>query len=388
MDSQIPPQTPSEPTPAQPSSPAPQGPPPPQQPPPRPPGPPWPPAYYFPPQPPRRSPWLLGCTIASVGCLFLVLLLLAIGLFGVVGMLGGAGELEPSGAEIALIRIEGIIVAGPSTYSFFGGQVTGSEQVVRSIERARKDRGIKAVVLRVNSPGGSAAGSQEIYNAIQSARADGLTIVVSMADVAASGGYYVAAPANKIYADPATVTGSIGVIAMHEDMSGLFGKIGVKTETIKSGELKDMFSPYAPLTDDARAVMKTLVMQVYDQFVKAVSEGRHMPVQEVKALADGRIYSGQQALANGLVDELGGMKEALQGAAAISGAKSTSYKEYGVPTLLKLLLGGETRTRGSVLQTRLPEGLLYDDFAARLAWGESAPASPDRPENKAPLVSP
>jgi len=396
MTSQTPPETPSEPTPPQPPTPpqfpaapqaaAPPPPPPPIPPPPRPPQAPWPPPPYYYPQPPRRSSgWLWGCGLGAAGCLFLLLLGIAAGIFALVSAVGSVGKLSVSGAhdfntgaaEIALIRIEGAINTGPSGYSPFAGQATGSDDVVSQIERAVRDDNIKAILLRVNSPGGSAAGSQEIYNALKAARQRGRKVVVSMADVAASGGYYVSAPADKIYADPATFTGSIGVIAIHEDMSGLFGKIGVKTETLKSGKLKDMGSPYAPLADDARAVMKTLLMQVYDQFVEAVAEGRNMPVAEVRALADGRIYTGEQAVTNGLVDELGGMREALDGAAELSGARSSAYTEFGVPPLLKWLLGGQAQSRGRVIQTRLPDGLLYDHSAAALAWGERKPTQPE-----------
>jgi len=388
MTSQTPPETPSQPTPPQPPAPPqfpapPQAaaPPPPPPPPPRPPQAPWPPPPYYYPQPPRRSSgWLWGCGIGAAGCLFLLLLGIAAGIFALVSTVSSvtsAREFQTNRAEIALIRVDGAIIAGRSGYSPFGGEATGSDEIVSQIERASRDDSIKAILLRVNSPGGSAAGSQEIYNALKAARGHGRKVVVSMADVAASGGYYVSASADKIYADPATVTGSIGVIAMHEDMSGLFGKIGIKTETIKSGNLKDMGSPFAPLADDARAVMKTLIMQVYDQFVKDVAEGRNMTIPEVKTLADGRIYTGEQAVGNGLVDELGGLREALDGAAVLSGARSSAYTEYGVPTLLKWLLGGQAQSQGRVIQTQLPDGLLYDHSAAALAWGERKPSQPE-----------
>ena len=180
------------------------------------------------------------------------------------------------------------------------------------IDRAISDKGIRAILLRVNSPGGSAAGSQEIYNAINKAKKANKPVIVSMADVAASGGYYVSCAADVIFADPATITGSIGVIATHENLSGLFKKIGVETETIKSGALKDMGAPTGPLSDEARQVMTGLIEQVFSQFVDAVAAGRKMDRSAVLALADGRVYLGEQAKKNGLIDQLGGMSEALR----------------------------------------------------------------------------
>ena len=139
-------------------------------------------------------------------------------LVSVMRVSGGMQGLGAGGAEVVLIRVDGMIVAGQSGFSLMGGTATGSDDVVDEIERATADDEVRVILLRVNSPGGSAAGSQEIYNAIQRARSEDMIVVASMADIAASGGYYVAAPTDRIYADPATVTGSIGAIAMHQDM--------------------------------------------------------------------------------------------------------------------------------------------------------------------------
>jgi len=339
------------------------------------PPPPLPRAPVRPAPPPRRSTgWLWGCGLGAGGCLLIVLILVAVGLLAVAGSMGGEQGFTAGSAPIALIRVDGMIVAGESQASLLTGGIRGSDDVVDEIHRALRDQEVKAILLRVNSPGGSAAGAQEIYNAVQEARAKGKKVVVSMADVAASGGYYISAPADRIYADPATLTGSIGVIAMHQDYSGLLGKIGVKSETIKSGKLKDMLSPMAPMGDDARQVMRACVMQIYDQFLEAVAKGRRMKVEAVRALADGRIYTGQQAARNGLVDELGGLREALAGAAKLAGIKGPPrYKRYGVPSLLKLLLGGGAGGRVNAVQVGVSGGLLYDEFAARLAWGAESP---------------
>jgi protease-4 len=167
---------------------------------------------------------------------------------------------------------------------------------------------------------------------------------------------------------------------MHEDMSGLFAKIGIKSETIKSGKLKDMMSPTAPLGDEARQVIRVYIMQIYEQFVGAVAKGRRMKVEAVRALADGRIYTGEQAKKNGLVDELGGFREALEGTAKLAGIKGPpTYKKYGAPSLLKMLLGSRPGSQSQALQVAIPGGLLYDEFAARLVWGISAPRAPTEP---------
>ncbi len=297
--------------------------------------------------------------------------------FTVLGMAGGKKGIEV-GEGVALIRIEGVIVAGQSGLSMFGAQGAGSDDIVDQIERAINDGSAKAILLRVNSPGGSAAGSQEIYNAIGRARKAGKPVIVSMADMAASGGYYVSCPADVIFANPATVTGSIGVIAMHENFAGLFNKIGIETETIKSGKLKDMGAPTGPLTDDARQVMTALVKQVYAQFVDAVSKGRKMDRAAVIALADGRVYTGEQAKQNGLIDQLGGMSEALTEAGKRAGIKGKpAIKQYGGQGWLKYLIGNTGTRQRAVSVTG---GLLYDEIAARLVRGALESQSPMSPQ--------
>jgi protease-4 len=300
-----------------------------------------------------------------------VLLMLA----AVLGDVAGVEGFTRGGDRIRLIRIDGLIVAGTSGFTLLGGAATGSDDVVRQIEHAGEDPEIKGILLRVNSPGGSAAASQEIYHAIVKARGEGVVVVVSMADVAASGGYYVAAPADCIFADPATVTGSIGAIAMHQDMSGLFEKVGVKAEVIKSGDLKGMFQPIAPLTDEARGVVERMVQEVHGQFIEAVANGRDgLDLAQVEQLADGRIYTGQQAMENGLVDELGGIQDALVKAGELAGiAGKPELEELGPPSLLRWLFGAGGSAQSAPVA--VTGGLLYDAFAARLVQGAAAPAT-------------
>lgn len=322
----------------------------------------------------RSSAWRWGCGFAIAA----VLLLLMLGVFLLVAFMGVSGVMEdiaPGKGRIVVVHIDGMIVAGQSGFSMLGGAATGSDDIVHEIERAAADGDVKGVLLRINSPGGSAAGSQEIYDAVWRARESRngeFVVVASMADVAASGGYYVAAGADAIFADSATMTGSIGAIAMHEDMSGLFEKIGVKPEVIKSGELKDMLNPMSPMSDEAREIVQRLVQEVRDQFVQAVTDGRdNLDRAAVEALADGRIYTGQQAVENGLVDEIGGLREALDRAGELTGlGASPATKEYGEPSLLRWLLSSGTlakRQPAAQPHVATTGGLLYDDLAARLA---------------------
>ena len=298
-----------------------------------------------------------------------MIVLLVIGLLGLVGGAGGMRGLQVGGERVALIRVDGVIVAGQGGYSPFGGAATGSDEVAQQIERALDDDEVKAILMRVNSPGGSAAGSQEIYQAVLTAKKR-KPVVVSMADVAASGGYYISAPATELWADPATITGSIGVISTHEDISGLFQKLGIKAETLKAGKFKDMMSPFGPLPADVRALVERLLKETHEQFIKAVAEGRKdkLTLEAVRKLADGRIYSGQQAKANKLIDQLGGMQDALASAGKRAGiAGKPRLKEYGPPGLLRWLFGGSDSSRRSHIT--VTGGLLYDDIAARLALG-------------------
>lgn len=331
----------------------------------------YPPAWAQPPRPARPA-WQWGCGLALAGCLVAITVGILVIVLGVMGSLSAFQGVETGGEGVALIRIEGMILSGQSGFSPFGGWA-GSDDVVKQIEKASEDKSAKAVLLRVNSPGGSAAASQEIYNAVTRAKKAGKPVIVSMADVAASGGYYVSCPADVIFADPATVTGSIGVIAMHEDLSGLLKKIGVETETIKSGKLKDMGAPTGPLSDEARQVYRRYINQVFVQFVNAVAEGRGMKRDAVLALADGRIYTGEEASKNGLVDEIGGLQEAVLEAGKRGGIKGKpELKRYGAPSLLHQLLGAQA-VQGSQ-PIAVTGGLLYDEMAARLVQGALRPS--------------
>jgi protease-4 len=198
--------------------------------------------------------------------------------------------------KVGLIRIEGTITDYLDTVSI--------------ISEATKDESIKAVVIDVDSPGGAVGASQEIYRAIEKLR-EKKPVVVSMGNVAASGGYYISAPANVIYANPGTITGSIGVIIQHVDVSEILNKFGVKVNTIKSGANKDILYPTKPLLPEQKALLEKTVMDVYDQFLDAIVRYRPIKKDVLKNYADGRVFSGNEAKALGLVDKIGNIQDAI-----------------------------------------------------------------------------
>ena len=213
---------------------------------------------------------------------------------------------SPIGDKVALVRIEGPIV--------------DSKNPIDEIKEYVKDPSVKAIVLRVDSPGGAVAPSQEIYEEVKKA-VEKKKIVVSMGSLAASGGYYISAPASRIVANPGTLTGSIGVIMEIPNVEGLMNKVGVKTEVIKSGRHKDIASVFRGIGREEREILQGVLDDVHDQFIKAVAEGRKMLPDQVRKLADGRIFTGKQAVSMGLVDELGNLEDAIKVAAQLSGIK-------------------------------------------------------------------
>ncbi len=204
----------------------------------------------------------------------------------------------------------------------------GAEQWARRIETLAETKGVRAIVLDINSPGGSVGAVQEIYSRILRVKKEHPTLkfVALFDDVAASGGYYIAAACDKIVAHPGSLTGSIGVIFNVANMEGLFSKVGYKSDPIKSGKHKDIGSPARPMTAEERAILQNLIDDAYGQFVEAVAKGRGMKVEDVRPLADGRIYSGNQALANHLVDQLGDSQDAINLAASLGGIKDEKPK--------------------------------------------------------------
>jgi len=232
--------------------------------------------------------------------------------------------------KVAVIRLSGIIASSSEDGLLTTAGI--SPKLVRDyLEKAESDGGVKAVVLRINSPGGSAAASQEIALEVRRFKEEtGKPVVISMGDVAASGGYYISAYADKIVANPGTLTGSIGVISHFIYVEGLLEKLGLELETIKTGRHKDM--GIWPLTGEQRQIMQDITDDLYEQFVAAVAEGRGLPVAEVRQLATGQLYTGGQALDLGLVDNLGGLDTAIDLAASLAGISIPEIEEYSPPT--------------------------------------------------------
>lgn len=281
-----------------------------------------------------------------VGLLSLLVIgsMVAIALFAAPGAPMAVGR---PGRAVGLIFLEGVITTGTSGRGLWE-TVLGSDSVLSELRQAREDPATRAVVLRINSPGGSAAGAQEIAREVARLRESGKVVVASLGDVAASGAYWVASAAQHIVANPGTITGSIGVILEVENLEGLYGKLGIRHETIKSGPHKDMGSPTRPLDPQEREILQSMVDDIFQQFVDAVTTGRagKLTREQVLRLADGRIFTGRQALENGLVDEMGNLRDSLQKAADLAGiGDSYEVKTYRkVPPLVRLLeelgLGG------------------------------------------------
>ena len=232
---------------------------------------------------------------------------------------GGGRRVLPqapfAGERVAVVELTGIMTGSQDA----GSRAMSARRVVEQLEKHRGDDTVKAVVLRVDTPGGTVVAAQEIHGALGRLRGDGKKIVASMGDVAASGGYYVACAADRIFASPGTLTGSIGVIMQFPNYQGLFGKIGLSTNTIKSGEFKDVGNGAREMTERDRRLLQSLVDDVQGQFVEAVAAGRGMTPERVRPLADGRVYSGRQAKELGLVDELGDLDAAIAAAAKLAG---------------------------------------------------------------------
>jgi protease-4 len=190
------------------------------------------------------------------------------------------------------------------------GFISDEPRLLREIERAGRDASLRAVIVSIDSPGGSVAGGEGLHAAIARLRAAGKPVVAVMAGTAASAGYMVALPAERIFAREATLTGSIGVILQSFEASELMARLGLRAETLASGPLKDQPSPFRPLTEEGRAALRSVVEDMQSQFVAKVMQGRNMEEAPVRALADGRVLSGRQALAAGLVDSIGGEPEA------------------------------------------------------------------------------
>ena len=244
------------------------------------------------------------------GLIFFIIIIIVTGFLSFLVTFSKKGTL---GDKVALVNVTGVII--------------DSSSIIEQLKDYSKDSSVKAIVLRINSPGGAVAPSQEIYREILKIKKT-KKVVASMGAVAASGGYYIAAPADKIVANEGTLTGSIGVIMELPNISGLMKKIGVETQVIKSGRHKDLASVFKSLTPEERKILQTVLDDVHDQFIEAVAESRGMNADEIRKLADGRIFTGRMAREIGLVDELGNLEDAIMLAGKLTGIE-------GEPEVLK-----------------------------------------------------
>ncbi len=286
----------------------------------------------------------------AFGCLILVLLFfLGIGImmFAFKSMVPSVSSRLPLGGnKIAIVRVENVI------YS--------SDKIVERLMALKDEESVKGLVLRINSPGGGVAPSQEIFEAVRSFRKSGKPIVASMGSVAASGGYYIACAADTIMANPGTVTGSIGVIFEFPYIAELLKKIGVDFEVIKSGKFKDAGSPSRKLTEEERSLFQGVIDDTWDQFINAVATQRGLEIRKVKAIADGRIFTGRQALNAGLVDTLGTFEDAKYLAKKMAHLPADAgVFEYENRSKVMDWLVGDTEELLHLKNRFLPEGLNY-----------------------------
>jgi protease-4 len=262
----------------------------------------------------------------------------------------------------------------------FGDQTIGSTTIIEALREANEDKQVVAIVLRIDSPGGSALASDLIWHETQVIKKP---IVASMGDVAASGGYYIAMGADKIIAAPSTITGSIGVVGGKMALKGLYDKVGITTETIERGKNSGLFSSSGKFTDSQREVIKKMMEDTYDQFTDKAAKGRKMPIDKLRELAGGRIYTGRQAKENGLVDGLGTLHDAVIEAKKLAGLEADADMRIDVlpaPTnFFESLFGdmeAEKDTRiGSGIESLAPELVNVARHAARLRKAFDQPAA-------------
>lgn len=313
------------------------------------------------------------------GCLVTILVLAALGVLCFVALIGavvlsamaGRGEAKtgavqlremqvsgPSGApKVAVIPVQGVIYGGASP----GRELTPVTLTAARLERAARDSRVKGVLLQVDSPGGGITASDILHRRIQQFRKGpkGKPVVVLMGDVAASGGYYIAAPADRIVAHPTTVTGSIGVMMPLYDMTGLMEKVGVRNESLTTGPYKDIGSPFVEKSEEQRRkereILRGIIDSMYERFIDVVAAGRGLEPQAVRQLADGRIFTSAQARDQGLVDEIGYRSDAVEALKELSGTQEVQLVEYRRVLSLSDMIA--SFAAGANLSVRLPGGM-------------------------------
>jgi protease-4 len=264
--------------------------------------------------------------------IFLLLFIIAGSLYFIMG----GKDLGISTGRVEVIYVQGIMLTG-SIPTGFG--IATSEEITQSLKDANEDDGVKAIVLRINSPGGSPAAAEEIVSTMKKIDKP---IVISMGDVAASAAYYISAPADRILANPDSMTGSIGVIWEFQNRSKFYDEEGTSFYIAKSGELKDMGGDWKGLSDEEKQYADQVISEAYSRFVQEVADDRNLSLSKVKDLADGRIYTGAKAKELGLVDELGSLDDAIEIAAELGGIEGKPEVGYAnKPSLSRLLFGSE-----------------------------------------------
>jgi protease-4 len=268
----------------------------------------------------KKRPVLLGMMVFGVLLALFFLSVLALTYFS------DREESLWGGEKVAVVEIRGVII--------------DPQPIVEKLIKFRKNDQVKAIVLRIDSPGGGVGPAQEIYAEVKKVQRD-KKVLVSMGSVAASGGYYIACAADKILANPGSITGSIGVIVESLNVEELFQKLGLRSTVVKSGKHKDIGSPLRKMTREEQRLLQEVLDSVHEQFIRAVAEGRKLPLEKVRSLADGRIFSGDQAKALGLVDGLGNLQDTIAMAAQMGGIKGEPgviYPEKKRFSILDLLL--------------------------------------------------
>jgi protease-4 len=278
------------------------------------------------------------------------------------------------GPKVAVVFGIGGITTGKSGWSALGTTM-GADTLTQAIDAAAKDETIQAIILRVDSPGGSALASDLIWHAVAQAK-QAKPVIVSMSGAAASGGYYISASATKIVAQPATLTGSIGIVFSHANIQGLLTKLGISSETLHRGQYARLFSNSQSWTPEERQQVQRVTKALYQTFTRKVAAGRRLDIETVDRIGRGRVWTGEQAKELGLVDQLGGMDTALQlakEAAGIAAEASVTWVYYPKPQGLLTALW-ERVTRQSAVPLRLPQPLR--DVVAHLLPFMDAPRGP------------
>ncbi len=294
----------------------------------------------------KGHPLLTGCLIAVLVVLFFV------GAGVITLKFLGKGKMAlVTGEKVGVVEIKGLI--------------SDSKTTLKQLDKFKDDPDIKAVVVRINSPGGAVGPSQEILREVEKLRAK-KKVVASLGTVAASGGYYIACGADLIMANRGTATGSIGVIMQFTNVEALTKKVGLDFFTLKSGRYKDVGSPFRQMTPEEKEYMQQLLDNIYQQFLSDVSRNRKIPVEKLKPLAEGKVYTGEEAKQVGLVDEFGNLPDAIDRAGKLAGIKGKPeavYPEKEGFSILRLLLGEDTEDTLSQIKA-----LPYPEPAFLPAW--------------------